>query len=83
VQAVLSTIEMQIPEIRIYPNPSSSLVNIDDSEELEVRIFNILSQQVLKSNSKTINISNFKKGTYFLITKDKNNSITNFKLIKK
>ena len=83
VQAGLSTIESEIPEIRIYPNPSSSIVNIDYTEELEVRIFNILGQQVLESNSKTINISNFEKGTYFLITKDENNSITNFKLIKK
>ena len=83
VQAGLSTIESEIPGIRIYPNPSSSVVNIDYSEELEVRIFNILGQQVLESNSKTINISNFEKGTYFLITKDENNSITNFKLIKK
>ena len=83
VQAGLSTIESEIPGIRIYPNPSSSIVNIDYTEELEVRIFNILGQQVLESNSKTINISNFEKGTYFLITKDENNSITNFKLIKK
>ena len=83
VQAGLSTIESEIPGIRIYPNPSSSIVNIDYSEELEVRIFNILGQQVLESNSKTINISNFENGTYFLITKDENNSITNFKLIKK
>jgi hypothetical protein len=83
VQAGLSTIESEIPGIRIYPNPSSSIVNIDYSEELEVRIFNILGQQVLESNSKTINISNFEKGTYFLITKDENNSITNFKLMKK
>ena len=83
VQAGLSTIESEIPGIRIYPNPSSSIVNIDYSEELEVRIFNILGQQVLESNSKTINISNFENGTYFLITKDENNSTTNFKLIKK
>ena len=83
VQAGLSTIESEIPGIRIYPNPSSSIVNIDYSEELEVRIFNILGQQVLESNSKTINISNLENGTYFLITEDENNSITNFKLIKK
>ena len=82
VQAGLSTIESEIPGIRIYPNPSSSIVNIDYSEELEVRIFNILGQQVLESNSKTINISNFEKGTYFLITEDENNTRTNFKIIK-
>jgi hypothetical protein len=83
VQAGLSTIETEMPGIRIYPNPSSSIVNINYSEDLEITIFNILGQQILKSNSKTINISNLENGTYFLITKDENNSITNFKLIKK
>jgi hypothetical protein len=83
VQAGLSTIDTGIPVIRIYPNPSSSVVNIDYPENIETSVFNILGQQILKTNSKTINISNFDKGTYFLITKDENNSITNFKLIKK
>ena len=83
VQAGLSTIDTGIPVIRIYPNPSSSVVNIDYPENIETSVFNILGQQILKTNSKTINISNFEKGTYFLITKDENNSITNFKLIKK
>jgi hypothetical protein len=83
VQAGLSTIESEIPGIRIYPNPSSSTVNIDYSEDLEITLFNILGQQILKTNSKTINISNLEKGTYFLITEDENKSITNFKLIKK
>ena len=83
VQAGLSTIDTGIPVIRIYPNPSSSVVNIDYPENIETSIFNILGQQILKTNSKTINISNFDKGTYLLITKDENNSITNFKLLKK
>ena len=83
VQAGLSTIETQIPGIRIYPNPSSSTVNVDYSEDLEITLFNILGQQILKTNSKTINISNLEKGTYFLFTEDENKSITNFKLIKK
>ena len=83
VQAGLSTIETEMPGIKIYPNPSSSTVNIDYAEDLEITLFNILGQQILKTNSKTINISNLEKGTYFLITEDENNSITNFKLIKK
>ena len=83
VQAGLSTIETQAPGIRIYPNPSSSMVNIDYSEDLEITLFNILGQQILKTNSKTINISNLEKGTYFLFTEDENKTITNFKLIKK
>jgi hypothetical protein len=83
VQAGLSTIEYGVPEIRIYPNPSSSIVNIDHSEDLEIILFNILGQQILKTNSKIIDISALNKGTYFLVAKDSNNTITNFKLIKK
>jgi len=83
VQAGLSTIETEMPGVRIYPNPSSSVVNIDHNEDLEITLFNILGQQILKTNSKTINISNLEKGTYVLITEDSNNTITNFKLIKK
>ena len=83
VQAGLSTIETEMPGIRIYPNPSSSVVNIDHNEDLEITLFNILGQQILKTNSKTIDISNLEKGTYILITEDSNNTITNFKLIKK
>ena len=83
VQAGLSTIETQIPTIRIYPNPTSSIVNIDHTEDLEIILFNILGQQILKTNSKIIDISALDNGTYFLVAKDSNNTITNFKLIKK
>ena len=83
VQAGLSTIETQIPTIRIYPNPSSSIVNIDHTEDLEIILFNVLGQQILKTNSKIIDISALDNGTYFLVAKDSNNTITNFKLIKK
>ena len=83
VQAGLSTIETQIPTIRIYPNPSTSIVNIDHTEDLEIILFNILGQQILKTNSKIIDISALDNGTYFLVAKDSNNTITNFKLMKK
>ena len=69
--------------IRIYPNPSSSVINIDYSEDLQLTLFNVLGQQVLSSSSKTINISNLDKGTYILSTKDSNNNINNFKIIKR
>jgi hypothetical protein len=69
--------------IKIYPNPSSSVINIDYTENLELTLFNILGQKVLSTTSKTINISNLEQGTYFLSTKDSNNNINNFKIIKR
>ena len=68
--------------IRIYPNPSSSVINIDYHEDLQLTLFNVLGQQVMSSNSKSINISNLDQGTYILRAKDSNNTINNFKIIK-
>ncbi|MGY8925268.1 MAG: T9SS type A sorting domain-containing protein, partial [Flavobacteriales bacterium] len=66
--------------IRIYPNPSSSVINIDYHEDLQLTLFNVLGQQVMSSNSKSINISNLDQGTYILRAKDSNNTINNFKI---
>jgi len=69
--------------IRIYPNPSSSVINIDYHEDLQLTLFNVLGQQVMSSNSKSINISNLNQGTYILSAKDSKNTINNFKIIKR
>ena len=69
--------------IRIYPNPSSSVINIDYHEDLQLTLFNVLGQQVMSSNSKSINISNLDQGTYILRAEDSNNTINNFKIIKR
>jgi hypothetical protein len=69
--------------IRIYPNPFSSVINVDYSEDLQLTLFNVLGQQVLSASSKTINISKLDQGTYILRTKDSNNNINKFKIIKR
>lgn len=69
--------------IRIYPNPSYSILNVEYSEDLQLSLFNLLGQLVMSSNSKSINISNLDQGTYILSAKDSNNNINNFKIIKR
>ena len=79
----LSIDESDISGIRVYPNPSSSIVYIDSSEDLEITLYSLLGQQILKTNSKTIDISSLNDGIYLIVAKDSNNKITNFKLMKK
>ena len=40
--------------IKIYPNPSSSVINIDYPGDLQLILFNFLGQQLLSSSSKTL-----------------------------
>tara|TARA_B110000967_G_scaffold203505_1_gene244286 strand:- start:152 stop:883 length:732 start_codon:yes stop_codon:yes gene_type:complete len=78
----LSVDEVMAKGIKIYPNPSSNVINVDFSGDLQLTLFNVLGQLVLSTSSKTINISNLDQGTYVLSAKDSNNNINNFKIIK-
>ena len=69
--------------ISIYPNPTAAILNVKFDKDLELTIYNLLGQQVLNSNSKTLDISGLNDGTYILVAKNlENNTTTNFKIIK-
>ena len=40
--------------ISIYPNPTAAILHVKFDKDLELTIYNLLGQQVLKSNSKNI-----------------------------
>ena len=69
--------------ISVFPNPTSSILNINFDGDLKTTVFNILGQQILETNNKQIDISGFDKGTYILIVQNlESNNSTNFKIIK-
>lgn len=69
--------------ISIYPNPTAAILNVKFDKDLELTIYNLLGQQVLQSNSKTLDISGLNDGTYILVTKNlEDNTTMNFKIIK-
>lgn len=55
-------------EVKIYPNPTTEILNIQsDFEVVELSIYNVLGQKVKSIfNSNTINCSDLKSGMYFL-----------------
>jgi len=60
-------------KLHIFPNPSSSIINIESSENIEeVNIFNSLGQSVMNETDckspKQIDVSNFPRGVYILTT---------------
>ena len=54
--------------IRVYPNPAQDIVNIDTRLSIEVELYNITGELILKEkNIKRINMNSFPSGIYHMI----------------
>jgi len=64
--------DLNSDELNIYPNPANDIINISLSNNQEkiqkIQISNVLGQVVFNSidNEKSINVSNFNKGLYYV-----------------
>ena len=69
--------------LNLYPNPAQDFVTIQNtSGSVNVEVFDVIGNFILKSKDKTIDISNMPNGIYiFIITTNNSNEI--LKLIKK
>jgi hypothetical protein len=65
---VLSIGEIPANSLRIYPNPSSGIINIDSDGILikSLRIYNQIGQAIPIDNNNPIDVSSFPKGIYVL-----------------
>ena len=69
--------------LSIYPNPSNDRVTISASSSLKsITIIDLMGNEVLKTQSKTIDVSNLSIGIYMLNVQFENNQIVSKKLIK-
>ena len=75
------------PTIKVYPNPTIDVLNIEASNIniIEIEMIDMLGETILKSinNPKIIDMSNFKLGVYTLKIKDDRDKISIFKIVKK
>ena len=73
----------ELSELKFYPNPVSSILNLESNHELKsIEIFDLLGKKVkeikLQNTITKINMSSLEKGTYFL----KVYSVSSFEIIK-
>lgn len=54
------------PEIKIYPNPSNSVVNIDHERNEKVEIYDSEGKLVLVTSKNNINVSKYRSGCYYI-----------------
>ncbi len=79
--ATLGTNDFKLNKFNIYPNPTSSLLNIVGETEIDVlEVFDINGKSVItKKNSKTVDVQTLPIGIYYL----KLNNAETIKFIKK
>ncbi|MCG2610192.1 GEVED domain-containing protein [Flavobacterium sp. SM15] len=74
-----------LTEVKLYPNPATSTLNISEvSENATFRVFNLMGQTVLngKLNNGAINVSNLEGGNYIIEISD-NDAVITKRFIKK
>jgi hypothetical protein len=83
--STLSTIgfELNDNKIKLYPNPTSCVLNIEMSTILkQATIYSVLGTQVLKTTSKNINTANLESGLYLIAIEDETGSVSTKRFIK-
>ena len=66
-----------IPEIKLFPNPTTSIVHFDGYDVSEIKVFDTKSKLLLNNTNKnTINLSGLKKGTYLVQIKTAHGIVT-------
>ena len=84
VDGTLSTTDTEILDMRIYPNPTSSMINVQFNRDIELTLYNMLGQEIMRTNNKQVDISALQQGNYIVIVRDlESNYVKNFNIIKK
>lgn len=71
-------------KVEMYPNPTSGLLYIETSQELQsYEVYNLIGQQLLKGNfTDTIDMKDLSKGTYIIRLTTLNGAVFTEKVIK-
>ena len=78
--ARIASTSKAITEIKLYPNPTTSILNVSSvSENATFKVYNLLGQTVIngKLSNNSIDVSNFSAGVYILELTDKDTTTIN------
>ncbi|MEQ3663021.1 MULTISPECIES: T9SS type A sorting domain-containing protein [unclassified Olleya] len=65
--------QIQSSSISLYPNPTKSTLNIKTASAIaNISVYSLLGKQVIKTNSKTVDVSNLSNGVYLIKIMDVN-----------
>ncbi|MDO5509215.1 MAG: choice-of-anchor J domain-containing protein [Weeksellaceae bacterium] len=80
----MSTVDTEMRRNNVYPNPTRDVLNISATDVAQVRVYNMLGQQMrVDFNAQTVNVSHLPAGNYILQMENENGDLQNVKFIKK
>ena len=84
VTVVLQTPVFTADQVKVYPNPTTNVLNISTNQQLKkVEVYNQIGQLVYQSDEvTTMNTSNFSNGIYFLRITDFYDQVITKKIVK-
>ena len=62
--------------IKIYPNPANNKITIDANDIVDVKLFDVLGNQITSTKQNQIDVSNLPEGVYFIQVQTKQNTST-------
>lgn len=62
--------EIDEESVSFYPNPTTSLINIQSNETISIEVYNMLGEQVLVTQQNQVDLSNYENGVYLFRVKD-------------
>ena len=84
IDSSLSNTHYNLLDMRIYPNPTSSMINVQFDRDIELTVYNMLGQEIMRTNEKQVDISALQNGNYIVLVRDlESNYVRNFNIIKK
>lgn len=83
-EATASVDKFDNVQFSVYPNPTTSILKIDDSNFAlkNVSLFNVLGKKVLSSSKNEINLENLSKGIYLVKILNQNNKFATKRIVK-
>lgn len=73
----------ELDKIKIYPNPTTSILKISTNRSLSYELYNLFGQQILKTKNSHIEMSYLPNAVYLLkVTDDDSNFSKSYKIVK-
>ena len=86
IEATLSHSNPDFVPVRVYPNPTSSQLNIQSPEALQYEIFNLVGRSIQRGSisvgTTSLNVSEFPAGMYLLMLTQNDGSRSSLKFVK-